>query len=150
MNKRRWLTQQTFICEACIAATMLFIVGAIPTLASAAAYEIETKTSMPHLRENLRYTDTRVHRCITGDVMPNYFPILDNSAFEGCNWSGGEQMGGSTLHLLTCPSSSGTAGAAIIQAHSKNIDGVLSVKLGGKNMTFSQRIHARYVGECDQ
>ncbi len=116
---------------------------------SADVYEIETQTSMPHLRESLRYTDSRIHRCITSQATADYFPILDHPSFDGCNLTSGEAVSNSTLYLLICPSSSGTTGAALIQNEDNRINGVLSVKLGGKNMTFTQRIQAHRIGDCN-
>jgi len=49
---------------------------------------------------------------------------------------------------LVCEGGHGTTGRAIWQLGRTHSVGTLSVKLGGKNMTFSQRVTARALGAC--
>ena len=50
--------------------------------------------------------------------------------------------------LLICEGGHGTTGTAQWHLGADKIRGTLNVKLGGKNMTFYQRITAKPLGKC--
>ena len=103
---------------------------------------------MPHLEENLRYTATRSERCLTRKELESAFPILDHSSLAGCKLrehSSNEDM---IVYALVCERSPETTGKATWRIGEHVIRGTLDVKLGGKNMTFFQRVTATVIGEC--
>jgi hypothetical protein len=59
-----------------------------------------------------------------------------------------EEETNATLYLLKCDGGHGTTGDARWQLGSDAIAGTLNVRLGGKNMTFYQRITAKPLGVC--
>src|SRR5213078_877142 len=110
-------------------------------------YEVTTEIGMPHLEENLRYATTRETSCLTG-FNPLAFPMLKHEALQVCHLEY-EKHGGETIsYVLTCVGPQETTGDAQWQIDGNQIRGTLSVKLGGKNMTFYQRITATQVGDC--
>jgi len=110
-------------------------------------YEVTTEIGMPHLEENLRYTTTRQTSCLTGfDSLA--FPILKHEALIGCHLDNANHCDETICYVLSCIGRHGTTGEARWQIDSNQIHGTLNVKLGGKNMTFYQRITATQVGEC--
>jgi len=111
-------------------------------------YEITAQVVMPHLEENLRYATTRERRCLRGDELASVFPILRHHSLEGCKLGAETRSGGTIRYVLACASPQVATGAARLDAASGRITGTLEIKMGGKNMTFSQRIEALRQGDC--
>ena len=111
-------------------------------------YQITTETGMPHLDENLRYATTREKLCLNHQELSSFFPILHHKAFTGCKLDHEYRSGETVSYVLTCEEAHGMNGAARWQLSGAEIDGTLEVKLGGKNMTFYQRVTAKSLGEC--
>lgn len=134
-------------------AAMLFIpfiaigVRASETMPSL-VYEVTTETGMPHLEENLRYTTTRLRRCLANQDLATAFPILLHPALKGCSLGHETRQGDTISYQLTCEGGHGTSGSALWRMGARQIRGTLNVKLGGKNMTFYQRVTAKPLGQC--
>ena len=107
-------------------------------------YEIVARTEMPHLEESLRYATTREQRCLRGDEPGSLFPILHHPALEGCALAGERPR-----YSLVCASPEVATGSARLDEGARGIAGVLEIKMGGKNMTFAQRIEAVRQGPCE-
>ena len=114
----------------------------------AGLYEVITQTGMPHLEENLRYAVTRENRCLTGEDLASAFPILTHASLADCKLRHESRLGDDVSYLLVCDGGHGTTGSASWRVGKQLIVGTLSVKLGGKNMTFSQRVTAKPLGQC--
>jgi len=136
------------------AAIGLFVLGAAPVTAwetfPAKLYEVTTETGMPHLEENLRYTVTRERHCMAHRPMAAAFPVLSHPALRGCSLQDETRHEDTVSYALVCTGGHGTSGEAIWQIDAHRIRGTLSVKLGGKNMTFYQRITALPLGACER
>jgi hypothetical protein len=111
-------------------------------------YEIVAETVMPHLEENLRYATTREQRCLEENELWSAFPILHHAALQDCRLSEESRQQGTLSYTLICNGGHGTTGRATWQLGRTQSIGTLNVKLGGKNMTFYQRVTARALGEC--
>jgi hypothetical protein len=111
-------------------------------------YEVTTETGMPHLEENLRYTTTHEKHCLAHRQLAAAFPVLSHPALQGCSLQNETRHNDTLSYALVCPSGHGTTGEAIWQIDGHRIRGTLNVKLGGKNMTFYQRITALPLGAC--
>ena len=110
-------------------------------------YEVTTEIGMPHLEENLRYATTRETSCLKG-FDPVAFPMLKHEALQGCHLQYEKHRDETISYALICVGPQGATGDAQWQIDSNQIRGTLNVKLGGKNMTFYQRITATQVGDC--
>lgn len=121
--------------------------GAAETM-SPQLYEIITETAMPHLEENLRYATTREQRCLDQNELQSAFPILHYAALQDCRLDRQSRQEDAVSYALVCKSGHGTTGHATWQLGPTQSTGTLNVKLGGKNMTFSQRVTARALGAC--
>ena len=126
----------------------------VPEVAPAAEmipqlYEVTTETGMPHLEENLRYA-TRIERgCMNPRQLTKAFPMLRDVSLQDCELVETEEEAHDILlYRLQCSGGHGTMGSARWDFGSSTITGTLSVRLGGKNMTFYQRITARPLGKC--
>lgn len=112
-------------------------------------YDITTETGMPHLEESLRYATTREQRCLQQNQLWSAFPVLQHSALKDCRLDQeSRQQQGTLSYTLICKGGHGTTGHATWQLGGTQNTGTLNVKLGGKNMTFYQRVTARALGEC--
>ena len=111
-------------------------------------YEVITETAMPHLEENLRYATTREQRCLEEDELWTAFPVLQYAALKDCKLNQESRQDDSVSYSLVCEGGHGTTGRATWQLGRAQSVGTLTVKLGGKNMTFSQRVTARALGAC--
>jgi hypothetical protein len=111
-------------------------------------YDVTTETSMPHLEENLRYTIERGQHCLGRDDFASAFPILHHPSLAGCKLREQSHDADTLSYQLVCERSTGTTGTAQWRLGEHSIHGTLNVKLGGKNMTFSQGITGRLIGAC--
>jgi hypothetical protein len=122
--------------------------GAAQDAIQPGAYEITAQTVMPHLEESLRYATTRERRCLRGRDLPSIFPVLRHRSLDGCALGNGRRRGGAIHFDLVCANPQAAGGEARLEAAPGRIAGTLEIKMGGKNMTFSQRIEATRLGEC--
>jgi len=77
------------------------------------------------------------------------FPMLGDVSLQDCELVEiNEESEDILLYRLQCSAGHGTTGSARWDFSSSTISGTLSVRLGGKNMTFYQRITAKPLGEC--
>ena len=111
-------------------------------------YEVTIETGMPHLEENLRYTTTHQRSCISAKELAVEFPILKHPTLAGCSLGGEARQDHIVKFALSCDAAHGTTGTAVWHIDNQRIHGRLDVKLGGKNMTFSQTVTARVIGSC--
>jgi hypothetical protein len=115
---------------------------------TARLYEVTTETGLPHLEENLRYAVTRENRCLTDEDLASAFPILKHPALADCRLQHERRDAHVDSYVLVCQGSHGTTGNADWRVGEQLLVGQLDVKLGGKNMTFFQRVTARPLGQC--
>ena len=112
-------------------------------------YEVTTETGMPHLEENLRYATRIERRCMDPHELTTAFWMLGDVSLQDCRLVNlSEEPDGISLYELKCYGGHGTTGRAQWQFRPSTISGTLVVRLGGKNMTFYQRITAKPLGNC--
>ena len=114
---------------------------------AAEAYLVESKTVMPHLDEMRRVSKSGRY-CVEETDLSSLFPVLAQPALRGCRLVQAEQPQTSVSHVLSCPGANGAVGTARLRATPTGWRGSLEVKMGGKNMTFSQYVDAKRVGQC--
>jgi hypothetical protein len=120
----------------------------LAVLGPARLYDVTVETGMPHLEENLRYAVTRSERCLTREDLASAFPILDHPSLEGCHLREQTAEEDTIVFDLVCERSAATTGKATWRIGEHVLRGTLDVKLGGKNMTFFQRVTATVIGDC--
>lgn len=108
-------------------------------------YDVTTETGMPHLEENLRYAIVRQRRCLDPGDLSRAFWMLDDVSLRDCRLRKIVETEGTARYELLCDGGHGTTGSAQWQIDADQLRGTLDVKLGGKNMTFYQRVVARLV-----
>lgn len=113
-------------------------------------YDIVVETVLPHLEENLRHATVRKQMCLEESDLTTVFPALQDGSLQDCRLEPVEQTTDTITLKLVCSGGHGTDGTAIWRRDPGGIRGILNVKLGGKNMTFYQRITGRAAGRCSE
>lgn len=108
-------------------------------------YVLTTQTVLPHLEEALRYATTQAARCLADDPAQSYFPLLQHEAFAGCTLVATERA---DTFALSCRNAQAASGTATFEPSANGVRAVLELKMGGKNMTLSQRVTGHRVGPC--
>jgi hypothetical protein len=112
-------------------------------------YDVTAQMYMPHLEE-MRRIVTHEQYCLRDSDPSGLFPVLHQPALRGCMLDHGEQTADSFEYVLVCETALGATGSARFDHDRGRVIGTINVKMGGKNMTFSQRIEARLSGACDE
>ncbi len=134
----------------CIAAAALVFLPASSAQANGSwLYEIVIETGMPNLEENLRYATTKSTQCFSDSELAHSFSALRHDALRGCELQRDSHLSDGSSYALTCEGSTETHGIATWSVTPERKVGTLRVKLGGKNMTFFQRVSARVLGVCE-
>lgn len=128
---------------------MLCTIACAGITAQPGAYDVTARTEMPNLEENLRYATTRERRCLHTHELASVFSVLQHPSLEGCKLAEQSRRGDAIRYLLVCASPQVATGAAWLDDGADRVAGVLEVKMGGKNMTFAQRVEAVRRGECE-
>jgi hypothetical protein len=110
---------------------------------------MRTETGMPHLEENLRYASVTEKLCLDRRDLSHAFWMLRDVSMQDCVLVKSAEDPAGAEYVLKCEGGRGTTGDARWQFDTDRIAGTLRVRLGGKNMTFYQRIVARAVGNCE-
>lgn len=113
-------------------------------------YELKAQTVLPHLEEALRHATTRARRCLHAPDATGVFPLLVHPAFAGCRLVPDAQAGDGLHFSLRCQNPEAASGSAVFAMDGDHLSAVLQVKMGGKNMTLSQRLHGTRVGPCPE
>lgn len=110
-------------------------------------YALVAQMIMPHLDE-MRRVRTEETQCLGGDEPGALFPVLRQPALRGCRLAYETRSEETRDYVLECASARVASGRANLRLASGRITGMLEVKMGGKNMTFSQRVVATPQGDC--
>jgi len=111
-------------------------------------YEVIAETGVLHLEENLRYATRVERRCMDERQLMTSFWMLGHVSLQDCELVRVSEDAEVVLLKLECSGGHGTMGSARWQFSSNRAYGTLQVRLGGKNMTFYQRITAKRLGKC--
>jgi hypothetical protein len=111
-------------------------------------YDVTAQMYMPHLEE-MRRIVTHEQYCLRDGDPGGLFPVLRQPALRGCRLDRGEQTPEVFVYVLVCEATLGATGHARFKHDRGRVIGTIDVKMGGKNMTFSQRIEARASGGCE-
>ncbi len=122
--------------------------AAAPPELSAGEYAIESNMTMPHLDE-MRRMVSRETRCIAAQDIRALFPVMRQPALNGCQFDFPKPVQDSIHYVLACESARVATGTLILEAKPPTVIGNLAIKMGGKNMTFAQRVVATRQGACD-
>jgi hypothetical protein len=135
----------------CLLAAMSPLANAATSVVvSPGEYDLTTQTVLPHLEEALRYATTRTRQCLREPDATNIFPILRHPAFSGCNLVPSTKAYDGPRFTLQCTNPEAASGSAVFEVGASYVSAVLELKMGGKNMTLSQRLYGLRVGPCSE
>jgi len=117
---------------------------------SSGEYDLTTQTVLPHLEEALRYATTRARQCLCEPDATSIFPLLQHPAFSGCTLVPGTEVNDGLRFTLQCTNPEAASGSAVFEVGASYVSAVLELKMGGKNMTLSQRLYGPRVGPCPE
>jgi hypothetical protein len=143
LGARRWLAG--LLAAVCLSATGVQRVAVPP-----GEYDLTAQTVLPHLEEALRYATTRARQCLRDSDATGVFPLLLHPAFTGCNLVADAQASDGLHFSLHCTNPEAASGSAAFAVDGGYLSAVLELKMGGKNMTLSQRLNGRRVGPCQE
>lgn len=126
----------------------LLAASAPPLNFTSGLYDITIATEMPHLEESLRYATTREQRCLTEAHLTTLFPVLLHPSFDGCALGVLTHLDDRVSSSLICKKPDAAAGRARYELDGKRFSATLSLQMGGKNMTLTQRAVATRLGDC--
>jgi hypothetical protein len=118
-----------------------------PVLPVAGLYDITAQVVMPHLDE-MRRIRTQERRCVQAGALTDLFPVLRQPALRGCRFDYPAANGDGTDYVLVCASARVATGTVHLIHAPDALNGTLAIKMGGKNMTFSQHVEATRAGKC--
>lgn len=124
--------------------------AATPVVVPAGEYDLTTQTVLPHLEEALRYATTRTRQCLREPDVTIFFPLLQHQAFSGCSLVPSTGINDGLSFTLRCTNPEAASGSAVFEVGATYVSAVLELKMGGKNMTLSQRLYGPRVGPCSE
>lgn len=111
-------------------------------------YQLAVQLIMPNLEE-MREITVRAERCLVAGDVSGLFPVMRQPALHGCRLLEPRRDADGIDYVLQCESARVATGSARVTLESDGaLLGQLKVKMGGKNMTFSQHSIARRTGDC--
>ena len=122
--------------------------AAAPVAVPSGEYDLTTETVLPHLEEALRYATTRGNQCLRTVDATAMFPLLRHQAFTGCALVPDAKAADGLHFTLACANREAASGSAVFDVDAARLNAVLDLKMGGKNMTLSQRLHGPRLGAC--
>jgi len=108
----------------------------------AGEYALASQMQMPHLEEMRRIVDHRT-RCLADDDLLGFFPVMAQPALRGCVFGFPTERSEGRRYVLVCQSARVATGTADLQRTRSGLVGQLQIKMGGKNMTFAQRVEGK-------
>jgi hypothetical protein len=133
-----------------LAAMSLSSNAATPVVVPPGEYDLTTQTVLPHLEEALRYARTRTRQCLREPDATIIFPLLQHRAFSGCSLVPSTEANDGLRFTLQCTNPEAASGSAVFEVGASYVSAVLELKMGGKNMTLSQRLYGPRVGPCSE
>jgi hypothetical protein len=142
------MAANALLLAALMAAASLPAHAAAPVAIPPGEYDLSTQTVLPHLEEALRHATTRARQCLRAPDATGVFPLLLHQAFSGCSLVADAQASDGLHFTLQCTNRQAATGSAVFAIDGSSMSAVLEIKMGGKNMTLSQRLQGRRVGPC--
>jgi len=122
--------------------------AATPVSIPTGEYDLTTQTVLPHLEEALRYTTTHARQCLRAPDATAIFPLLQHPSFAGCSLV---PITHDALHFtLQCANRAAATGSAVFEFDARHVSAMLEIRMGGKNMTLSQRLYGTRIGSCSE
>ena len=126
---------------------------AVPGLASAddgaiqpGEYDVEMRLELPHLEDMGTQKTAKV--CITDDGTHGIVVLSENNPLVRCPPSNIKQVGDELTFDLVCEGHNQAVAHAKFRLWPDRFAGAFDMKMGGKNMTMTERQTGRRIGAC--
>jgi hypothetical protein len=136
-----------------VKATMLFLLALNPTSEAASlgalepgAYEIQMRLELPHL-EDMNVSKTSIV-CLTDGPSHGLVVLSDNNPLAKCPISNVRQAGNSLTFDIICQGENQGIASAQFTLSGDSFSGAFEMKMGGKNMTMTERQTGHRIGAC--
>lgn len=128
--------------------------GALSVATAAAAlepgqYEVSVRLELPHVEDMGAHKVARI--CVTGGDGGSHGLVVlsDNNPLALCPASDVRESGGTLTFEIVCPGANAAVGSASYALRAHDFDGVIAMKMGGKNMTMTERQSGHRAGGCE-
>jgi len=113
-------------------------------------YEVRVRLELPHLENTAATKLARI--CVNGGYSsaPGLVVLSDNNPLTRCPASNIRENGGILSFDIVCPGVNAALGSAKFTIHAQGFEGAIAMKMGGKNMTMTERQSGRRVGNCNR
>ena len=112
------------------------------------AYKVQTKLELPHVEDTGTQKSSTV--CITNSGTLGIAVLSDNNPLARCPASNIKQTDDILTFDLICEGHNQAVASARFQLSQDRFTGAFDMKIGGKNMTMTERQEGRRVGVCDR
>lgn len=111
-------------------------------------YEVSVRLDLPHVEDTGAAKTTRI--CVTASDGGTHGlqALSDNNPLSRCPAAGVHESGGTLTFDIVCPGGNAAVGSAIYALRAGDFDGVIAMKMGGKNMTMTERQSGHRTGAC--
>lgn len=110
------------------------------------AYEVEVRLDLPHIEDMGAQRTAKV--CITDDDTHGIGVLSENNPFARCPPLNVKHSVGELSFDVVCEGHNQAVAHARFQLWSDRFSGVFELKMGGKNMTMTERQTGRRIGAC--
>lgn len=109
-------------------------------------YEVEMRLDLPHVEDMGVRRTARV--CLTEGGSHGIVVLSENNPLARCPVSNVKEKGGELTFDLVCEGHNQAVAGAKFRLESNRFTGAFDMKMGGKNMTMTERQAGRRVGSC--
>jgi len=109
-------------------------------------YEIQMRLELPHLEDMGAAKTTAV--CLTAEPPYGLVVLSDNNPLARCPISNVRRTGDALTFDIICEGGNQGVASAIFTLGGNRFTGAISMKMGGKNMTMTERQTGRRIGAC--
>lgn len=116
------------------------------TMLAPGEYEVEMRLELPHVED--MNAQKRVKVCITDGGTHGIAVLSENNPLARCPASNIKQSDDELAFDLVCEGHNQAIAKAKFQLWPDRFAGAIDMKMGGKNMTMTERQSGRRVGDC--
>lgn len=111
-------------------------------------YAVSVRLELPHLEDMAAIKLARI--CMTGGEGGTHGLVVlsDNDPARSLPASNIHEDGGILSFDIVCPGGNAAIGSAKYTMRGQGFDGAIAMKMGGKNMTMTERQSGRRIGSC--
>lgn len=136
-----------------VLSTILFVLALSPLQVVAddarlepGEYEIQMRLELPHL-EDMGASKTAT-ACLTGEPPYGLVVLSDNNPLAKCPISNVRRADDALTFDIICDGGNQGVASGVFALGDNRFTGVITMKMGGKNMTMTERQIGRRVGAC--